>query len=32
MLTLYAAAPADAVVVSFDQMGPISLRATAGAG
>jgi DDE superfamily endonuclease len=32
VLALYAAAPADAVVASFDQMGPISLRPTAGAG
>lgn len=32
VLALYAAEPEDGVVVSFDQMGPISLRPTAGAG
>ncbi len=32
MLALYAQAPENAVVVSFDQMGPISLRPTAGSG
>ena len=32
VLALYAKAPAGAVVVSFDQMGPISLRPTAGSG
>ncbi|MCA1699071.1 MAG: IS630 family transposase, partial [Actinobacteria bacterium] len=32
VLGLYAKAPDDGVVVSFDQMGPISLRPTAGSG
>jgi transposase len=32
VLALYAKAPTDGVVISFDQMGPISLRPTAGAG
>ncbi|MCA1680628.1 MAG: IS630 family transposase [Actinobacteria bacterium] len=32
VLALYAKAPDDGVVISFDQMGPISLRPTAGAG
>jgi len=32
VLALYADAPDDGVVISFDQMGPISLRPTAGAG
>jgi transposase len=32
VLALYAQAPDDGVVISFDQMGPISLRPTAGAG
>jgi transposase len=32
VLALYATAPADGVVISFDQMGPISLRPHAGAG
>jgi transposase len=32
VLALYARAPENGVVVSFDQMGPISLRPTAGAG
>jgi transposase len=32
VIALYAAPPADAVVISFDQMGPISLRPHAGAG
>ncbi len=32
VLALYAQAPENAVVLSFDQMGPISLRPTAGAG
>jgi transposase len=32
VLELYAKAPAGGVVISFDQMGPISLRPTAGAG
>lgn len=32
VIALYAAQPADAVVVSFDQMGPISLRPHPGAG
>ena len=32
VLALYAQAPAGGVVISFDQMGPISLRPTAGAG
>src|SRR3954471_3407807 len=32
VLALYAQAPENAVVISFDQMGPISLRPTAGAG
>jgi len=32
VLALYAKAPENGVVVSFDQMGPISLRPTAGAG
>jgi transposase len=32
VIALYAAPPADAVVVSFDQMGPISLRPHPGAG
>jgi transposase len=32
VLGLYAKAPQDGVVISFDQMGPISLRPTAGAG
>jgi transposase len=32
VLALYAKAPEDGVVISFDQMGPISLRPTAGAG
>jgi len=32
VLELYAKAPEDGVVISFDQMGPISLRPTAGAG
>jgi hypothetical protein len=32
VLALYAKAPANGVVVSFDQMGPISLRPTAGSG
>jgi transposase len=32
VLALYAAPPADAIVISFDQMGPISLRPMAGAG
>jgi len=32
VLSLYAKAPDDGVVISFDQMGPISLRPMAGAG
>jgi transposase len=32
VLALYAKAPGDGVVISFDQMGPISLRPTAGSG
>jgi transposase len=32
VLALYAEPPDDGVVISFDQMGPISLRPTAGAG
>lgn len=32
ILALCAAAPPDGVVISFDQMGPVSLRPTAGAG
>ena len=32
VLALYAKAPTDGVVISFDQMGPISLRPMAGAG
>ncbi len=32
VLALYATAPENGVVVSFDQMGPISLRPTAGTG
>jgi transposase len=32
VIALYAAPPADAVVISFDQMGPISLRPHPGAG
>jgi transposase len=32
VLALYATAPAGGVVISFDQMGPISLRPTAGSG
>jgi transposase len=32
VLALYAQAPENGVVISFDQMGPISLRPTAGAG
>jgi transposase len=32
VLALYAQAPENGVVLSFDQMGPISLRPTAGAG
>jgi transposase len=32
VLALYAKAPENGIVISFDQMGPISLRPTAGAG
>jgi hypothetical protein len=32
VLALYAKAPENGAVISFDQMGPISLRPTAGAG
>jgi transposase len=32
VLALYANAPENGIVISFDQMGPISLRPTAGAG
>ncbi len=32
VMALYAAAPDDGVVISFDQMGPISLRPLVGAG
>jgi len=32
VMALYAASPGDGIVISFDQMGPISLRPMAGAG